>query len=113
MKIKGTIRPLKDKIFVSDMNFDAQITQGGLYVPSSDGKADGITPRWGKVYAIGPEQTEVKIGDWVLIEHGRWTRGVEVDLGNDTDLIVRMVDFDAVMLVSEDKPQEHVYRRVD
>jgi len=113
MKVKGTIRPLKDKVFVSDMNFDAQITAGGLYIPSSDGKAEGITPRWGKVYAIGPEQTEVKVGDWVMIEHGRWTRGVDVAVTEDTHFTVRMIDADAIMLVSEEKPQEEVYRRAD
>lgn len=113
MKIKGIIKPLKDKVFVSDMNFDAQVTVGGLYIPSSDGKAEGITPRWGRVWAIGPEQSDVKIGEWIMIEHGRWTRGVEVEQDDGSFLTVRMVDSDAIMVVTEEKPQEHVYRRPD
>ena len=111
MKVKGTIKPLRDSVFVSDMNFDAQITKGGLYVPSSDGKEQGITPRWGKVFAIGPEQSDVKIGDWIMIEHGRWTRGVELELEDDNTITVRMVDADAIMMVSEEKPEEDIYIR--
>lgn len=111
MKVNGIIKPLKDKVFVSDMNFDAQVTAGGLYVPSSDGKPDGITPRWGKVWAIGPEQEDVKIGEWILIEHGRWTRGVEVEQDDGSVLTVRMVDGDAIIMATEDRPQEDIYRR--
>ena len=111
MKVKGIVKPLKDKVFVSDMNFDAQVTKGGLYVPSSDGKEDGIVPRWGKVWAIGPDQHEVAVGDWVMIEHGRWTRGVEVEQADGGILTVRMVDADAIMMVSDEEPQEEIYRR--
>lgn len=111
MKIKGQIKPLKDRVFVKNMNFDAQVTKGGLYVPSSDGKEDGIVPRWGQVWAVGPEQTEVNIGDWVMIEHGRWTRGVEVEQADGSVLTVRMVDADAIMMVSDEEPQEEIYRR--
>jgi len=59
MKITGTILPLKDKVFVSDMEFGAQKTAGGLYIPSANGKAEGISPRWGRVWAVGPEQEDV------------------------------------------------------
>jgi co-chaperonin GroES (HSP10) len=111
MKVKGIIKPLKDRVFVSDMNFDAQVTKSGLVIRSTDGKEDGIVPRWGKVYAVGPEQTEVKVGDWVMVEHGRWTRSVEVEQDDESVLVVRMVDADAIMMVSEKKPQEEIYIR--
>lgn len=111
MKVKGIVKPLKDKVFVSDMNFDAQVTKGGLYVPSSDGKEDGIVPRWGRVWAVGPEQTEVNVGDWVMVEHGRWTRGFEFEKDDGATVTVRMVDADAIMMVSDEEPQEEIYRR--
>lgn len=111
MKVKGQIKPLKDRVFVSDMNFDGQVTKSGLFIRSTDGKEDGIVPRWGKVWAVGPEQTEVKIGEWVMIEHGRWTRGVEFEQDDGSTLVVRMVDADAIMMVSEEKPEEEIYIR--
>ena len=74
MKVKGTIKPLHDKVFVSDMEFGEQKTASGLFIPSANGRPEGITPRWGKVWAVGPEQTEVKVGDWVVDIHGDYCK---------------------------------------
>lgn len=112
-KVTGTIKPLHDKVFVSDMDFGEQRTTGGIFVPSSDGKADGITPRWGKVWAIGPDQRDVAIDDWILVEHGRWTRTVEVEQEDGTILKVRMVDAKDIMMTADEKPEESIYRRLD
>jgi hypothetical protein len=38
----------------------------------------GIVPRWARVYSVGPEQEDIKVGQYVLVSHGRWTRGIEV-----------------------------------
>jgi co-chaperonin GroES (HSP10) len=110
MKVTGTIVPLHDKVFVADMEFGAQKTAGGLYIPSANGKAEGISPRWGRVWAIGPEQEDVNIGEWILVEHGRWTRTIEVEQLDGSVLEVRMVDSDAIMMSSDDKPSEDIYR---
>ena len=56
MKITGTLVPLKDKVFVSDMEFGEEFTQSGIILQSSNGKSEGIHPRWGKVWAVGPDQ---------------------------------------------------------
>jgi len=105
MKVTGKIRPLRDVVFIVGMDFDAQKTASGLFIPKDDGKVVGIRPRWGKVWAVGPDQTELKIGEWVLVEHGRWTRTVEVEQDNGTVLEVRMVDNNAIMAVSETMPE--------
>jgi co-chaperonin GroES (HSP10) len=111
MKVTGTIKPLGAKVFVSDMDFGNEKTEGGIFIPSSDGKNDGIVPRWGKVWAIGPDQTDVKIGEWLLIEHGRWTRSIEVE--KDGKIIkVRMIDVNDVMIVTNKKPNS-IYRRLN
>ena len=73
-KIKGTITPLKKRVLVSDMHFGMTKTKGGIILQDDDGTADGVHPRWAKVYAIGKDQKDVKVGQWVLIAHGRWTR---------------------------------------
>jgi co-chaperonin GroES (HSP10) len=112
-KVTGTIKPLGSKVFVSDMDFGAQQTSSGIFVPSSDGKTDGIGPRWGKVWAVGPEQIDVTIGEWILVEHGRWTRTVEVEQEDGSILKVRMVDTKDIMMSADEKPEDQIYRRLD
>jgi len=105
MKIKGNIVPLRDNILVSDMAFEMQKTASGLFIPSDNGKTSGIHPRWGKVWAIGPEQTDVKVGEWVCVEHGRWTRTVEVEEGENV-LELRMIDNDAILMIADEPPSD-------
>lgn len=103
--VKGTIRPLKDKILVADMDFDEQRTTSGIIITSDNGKGHGVKPRWGRVWAVGPEQKEVQVGEWVYVEHGRWTRGIEVDQ-DGTEIVIRMVEPKAIMLRADEKPQD-------
>lgn len=105
MKIKGIVRPLRDVVFIKHMDFESQKTINGLILPKDDGKVTGIRPRWGQIWAIGPDQTELKVGEWVLVEHGRWTRTVEVEQEDGSVLEVRMVDNNAIMAVSETLPE--------
>ena len=77
--VASKLRPIHKHILVRDMNFGEQYTAGGIFIPSDDGKSEGVKPRWARVFAVGPEQTEVKVGEWILVEHGRWTRGLEVE----------------------------------
>ena len=69
---------IKDHVIVADMDFGERVTKGGIIKLEDDGKDEGIRPRWGRVYSVGPEQKDVKIGEWVLVKHGRWTRGVDI-----------------------------------
>ena len=97
------IRALHDHVIVTAMNFGEQKTAGGIILRSDDGKSHGVKPRWGKVYKIGPEQTDVKIGQWVLIEHGRWTRKITINDGESEKDIWR-VDPTGIMLISDEEP---------
>lgn len=106
MAIKEKLTPLKDKILISDMEFGMERTKSGLYVHSDDGKAHGIRPRWGKVWAIGPDQKDVKVGEWICVEHGRWTRTFEVETENGDILEVRGVDNNAIMMIADEKPSD-------
>ena len=69
--VQGKIIPIRDNILVTDMNFDARISAGGIVLPSDDGKSEGVRHRWGRVWAIGPQQTDVKVGEWILLEQDR------------------------------------------
>lgn len=104
--LEGKIRPLHDHILIVDMEFDAEITKSGLYIPSQNGKTTGIKPRWGKVYAVGPDQKDVKVGEWIYVEHGRWTRGIELKDQEGNEFVIRRVDNNAVMLISDEKPSD-------
>ena len=97
------IRALHDWVIVSDMDFGEITTAAGLVIPSDNGKTHGIKPRWGKVYCIGPEQKDVKVGDWILIEHGRWTRAMHIDDGNGEKKIHR-VDANCIIGISDTPP---------
>lgn len=106
MKVKGKIVPLKDNVLVSDMDFGMQQTASGIVITSDNGKSSGVKPRWGRVWAIGPEQKDVKIGEWILIEHGRWTRTIEHEQEDGSIIELRMVELKAIMMSSDEKPAD-------
>lgn len=101
----NTLTALYDNIIVSDMSFDARITSSGIILPSDDTKLAGIRPRWAKVYAIGPEQKSVNVGQYVLIAHGRWTRGVKIE-DVEGEKTIRKVDPNDVLMVSDEPIQD-------
>ena len=109
-KLKATnqvpgIRALHDHIIVTDMDFGGRQLSSGIVLLNDDGKSEGIRPRWGKVYKVGPEQSDVKIGQWVYVEHGRWTRGLEIDIEGNV-FTVRRVDPKALLFVQDEQPNE-------
>ena len=102
--INGDLRPIGNRVLVRDMYFGEQKTAGGLIINDDDGKTRGIYPRWGKVYAKGPDNTDdFEVGHWVLVEHGRWTRGVVINNG-DEELELRMVEAESILAFSDTKP---------
>lgn len=76
---RAQIRPLGNAVIVADMAFDERITRSGIVLLNDNGTTRGIRPRWGQVYAVGPDQRDVKVGEWVLVAHGRWTRGLDIE----------------------------------
>jgi len=105
-KIKGKLSPIRNRVIVSDMHFGEQVTRSGLILTGDDGTSRGIYPRWGRVHAKGPENTDdYNVGDWILVEHGRWTRGVDVDEGNG-EATLRMVEAESIIGWSKEKPAD-------
>ena len=107
MIIKGKIKPIRDNVIITDMEFGERKTTSGLVLLSDDGKSEGVRHRWGKVWAVGDQQKDVKVGDWILLEHGRWTRGVTVVEEDGTEVIIRRADLNAILMVSDEKPDEN------
>ena len=100
------ITPLKKRVLVSDMHFGETKTAGGIILVDDDGSEAGIHPRWAKVYAVGNEQDDVTVGQWVLVAHGRWSRAFKVRKSG-TELEVRMIDENDILLVSDDEPEQN------
>jgi co-chaperonin GroES (HSP10) len=99
-KIKS-IRALHDHVLVTDMNFKERVTSSGIIIQSTDGKLEGIHARWGRVYAVGHDQKDVQPGQYVLIKHGRWTRGTLIE-DQEGEKIIRRVDNLDILLVSDE-----------
>lgn len=103
--IKGTPRAVGNRVLVTDMHFGEQKTTGGIILTNDDGKTRGIYPRWAKVYSKGPQNNDpYEIGHWILVEHGRWTRGFDVETPDGANIIIRMVETESILAYSEEKP---------
>ena len=101
----GKLVPLGDNILVRDMSFEGRKLASGIFLLNDDGKTEGIRPRWARVYATGPDQEDVVPGQWIMIEHGRWSRGIEVEIDNE-QFTLRRVDPKCIMFVSDDEPDQ-------
>lgn len=104
--VKGQLRPLRDNILVTDMEFGMEKTAGGILLHSDDGKGSGIHPRWARVFAIGGEQKDVKVGDWILLEHGRWSRAIKYITDKEEEITIHQADKNAILLISDEKPDD-------
>jgi co-chaperonin GroES (HSP10) len=101
-----SITPVKDGVIASDMYFGEQTTKSGIIIIDDNGKSIGVKPRWGRVYAVGNDQKDVSVGDWILVEHGRWTRGFELEKEDGSTIMLRRIDVDAIIMTSDEKPED-------
>jgi hypothetical protein len=102
--VSENVRAILDHIIVVEMEFEEIKRSSGVIIPTQNGKSEGIMPRWGKVHAVGPQQKLIKVGEWVLVEHGRWTRGFKIKAEDGKECEARRVDAEAVLLVSDTPP---------
>jgi len=102
--VDNDITPLKKRVLVSDMHFGETKTKGGIILMDDDGTTGGVHPRWAKVYAVGNQQEDVKVGQWLMIAHGRWSRAFKV-AKEGVELEVRMIDENDILLVSDTEPE--------
>jgi len=106
------IHALHDVVIVTDMEFDERITNGGIVLLNDDMKSNGIRPRWAKVYAIGPKQKDIKVGQYIYIAHGRWTRGITIETP-EGEKVIRKVDNNDILLVSDEYVKDENYKGKD
>jgi hypothetical protein len=99
------VRALPKDILVVDMDFEEMKTASGIVIQSDNGKAHGIKPRWAKVYKVGSEIDYVKEGQWVLIEHGRWTRKITIDDGEGVKDFQK-IEVKSILVVADERPND-------
>lgn len=105
--VNGNIIPLRGNVLVINMEKGDKITAGGIITLDDNGKDRGIRPRWCQVYKIGEDINYVQPGQWILVEHGRWTWGLNVTIpeGNPDEIFhVQRIDPKCIMLVTDDRP---------
>lgn len=103
-KFSGTLRPLPDHILVCDMETGERVTEGGLIISDDNGKDRGIRPRWCRVYKVGTNVTDIQPGQWVYVEHGRWTWALDFTDETGTMLKVQRVDNQGILGVADERP---------
>lgn len=102
----NSLTPIKDTILVHGMEFKERLSRGGLIILDDDMKSSGIRPRWAQVYAVGPEVRDIKVGDYIMVAHGRWSRGIAIEDG-DGEKTIRKVDPNDILLVSEEPVEDY------
>jgi len=100
-----SIRAKHDEVIVTDLEFGERKLASGIILTSDNGKSEGIRPRWGRIIAVGPKQEQYKVGQWILIAHGRWTRGAEIELDGE-EMVIHRVDINEILLLSDTQPQD-------
>jgi hypothetical protein len=108
----NSLRALNDHVLVKDMNFSGRQLSSGIVLLNDDMRTAGIRPRWAEVYAVGPDQEDIQVGQWVLVAHGRWTRGVEIE-DQTGEVTIRRIDVDDVLLITDEEPSDDTQSAAD
>ena len=103
--LRDKFHALNDSVIVEDMVFDERLSNGGIVLLNDNGKSSGIRPRWGRVYAIGPEQTDVRVGEWICVAHGRWTRGIDIE-DESGKRTIRKIDPKDILMSADERPND-------
>lgn len=100
----------KNKIAVTEMDTtDERRLGSGIIIPGEGFGERGVHPRWCKVYKVGEDIKNVSEGEWILVEHGRWTYGVETTGDNGEPVKVWIVDYNGIMLAAPDRPETEFF----
>lgn len=101
------ITPIHDKILGRMLETFGvnRTTQGGVILTETDMNAEGaIRPRWFEITQVGPEQDEFTPGQFVLVSHGRWSRGIDMVGSQREEDKLFLIDGDELLMVSDENP---------
>lgn len=87
-----------------------RVLASGILLADKDMTESGIRPRWFKVESVGPNVTFVKEGQFVYVEHGRWSNEIKIQQGNGNESTsVWLLDNEKCLLVSDTDPVNSGY----
>ena len=90
------------KVLVTNLDRGEQVSEAGIILRDDDGTVRGVHARWGQVYSVGEDITDLKEGEWILVVHGRWSRTIEV---NGVEL--NLVDYpENVLIAGPTRPKD-------
>lgn len=105
LKLKSNVKPLKDTILVKNIERGIKKLSSGILIPDDNVKEHGIRPRWGQVYAVGENIKDIKPGQYILIEHARWSRGIAVNIDGE-EFYLHKVENNSILAISDEEPNE-------
>ena len=106
-KFKGDVKAIGEDILVTNMYFGDEKSAGGIIIGNDNGKVRGIKARWCQVFDIGHRsklKDLINIGDWIMLEHGRWSRGIKIQQDGE-EFTIRRADPEAIMMISDEQPE--------
>jgi hypothetical protein len=105
------IQAIRDHILCTQADFGDQTTQAGIVIKSNINKSQGISSRWMQVFEVGPDIDWLTPGEWVLVEYGRWSNGLQVrdDRLPNGEAEVWKVDPAGCLAASDTKPDTLYY----
>jgi len=106
------LRLLRDTILVTDLESGIRRSAGGILIPDDNMKNQGIRARWCKAWRVGPDAKNIEPGNWLLVEHGRWTLGIDLVIG-DEEVRVWSVEYRSVMMATDVPPAGSVVDLAD
>lgn len=102
------VKPLPGNIFAV-LEQGERVSRGGIVLKDDNGKMEGIRPRWGKVWQVAEDITDVKADDWILVEHGRWTMTIEIKQDDGEKFKFQKIDPNGILMVSDYKPDDLMF----
>ena len=98
------VKAMRNKILAEMIDNPGEeiTTPGGRILMSKDGTESAVRPRWFKVYSVGEDIDWIAKGKYVLVDHGRWSNGMQVD----TDLKLYLLDNKDCLMESDEDPLE-------
>lgn len=102
------LRPLPGNIF-AELQLGERVTQGGIVLRDDNGKDEGIRPRWAKVWMVADDITDIKPGQWILCEHGRWTMRITIKDDEGKDFQFVKIDPNGILCVQDEDPTDTIF----
>lgn len=98
------LKPLPKNIFAVIEMGERKV--GNIIIRDDNGKDHGIRPRWAKVWRVAEDINYLEHGQWILVEHGRWSMTITLHDADGKEFKFQKIDPNGVMCVSDSQPED-------